>query len=75
MFFHQIILQKCYEIMGSNSLLILTCPNYEGFDISEMGVNSESLDAEHINLFNPIQLKYSSKTMDSQSMKLLLRGI
>ena len=53
----KLFLQKCYEIMGSNSLLILTCPNYEGFDISEMGVNSESLDAEHINLFNPNSIK------------------
>jgi SAM-dependent methyltransferase len=44
---------QCREILLEGGLLVMTCPNYEGFDIQTLGVMSESLDAEHINLFNP----------------------
>src|SRR6185312_9004794 len=44
---------KCHGLLVENGLLVLTCPNYEGFDIQTLGVDSDSLDAEHINLFNP----------------------
>jgi len=46
-------LTKCHDILAPGGLLVLSCPNYEGFDIQVLGVTSESLDAEHINLFNP----------------------
>jgi 2-polyprenyl-3-methyl-5-hydroxy-6-metoxy-1,4-benzoquinol methylase len=44
---------KCHRLLVENGLLVLTCPNYEGFDIQTLGVDSDSLDAEHVNLFNP----------------------
>jgi 2-polyprenyl-3-methyl-5-hydroxy-6-metoxy-1,4-benzoquinol methylase len=44
---------KCHKLLVENGLLVLSCPNYEGFDIQMLGVDSDSLDAEHINLFNP----------------------
>jgi 2-polyprenyl-3-methyl-5-hydroxy-6-metoxy-1,4-benzoquinol methylase len=46
-------LSKCRDVLAPAGLLVLSCPNYEGFDIQVLGTNSESLDAEHINLFNP----------------------
>jgi 2-polyprenyl-3-methyl-5-hydroxy-6-metoxy-1,4-benzoquinol methylase len=49
-------LGKCARLLRPNGLLVLTCPNYAGFDIQALGVESESLDAEHINLFNPASL-------------------
>jgi len=46
-------LLNCKKLMAENSIIVITCPNYEGFDISTLGLVSESIDAEHINLFNP----------------------
>ncbi len=50
-------LGRCYDLLSPGGLLVLTCPNYEGFDIMTLGVMSDSLDAEHINMFNPAALK------------------
>ena len=46
-------LTRCRDILAPRGLLVLSCPNYEGFDIQVLGTQSESLDAEHVNLFNP----------------------
>jgi 2-polyprenyl-3-methyl-5-hydroxy-6-metoxy-1,4-benzoquinol methylase/ribosomal protein S27E len=50
-------LLNCKKLMAQNSIIVVTCPNYKGFDISTLGLVSESIDAEHINLFNPESLK------------------
>jgi SAM-dependent methyltransferase len=50
-------LSCCHTLLGRGGLLVLTCPNYEGFDILTLGPLSESLDAEHINMFNPRSLR------------------
>lgn len=46
-------LKNCHRLLSDNGLAVVTCPNYQGFDIMTLGVDSESLDAEHINMFNP----------------------
>lgn len=46
-------INKCKKLLSDKSILILTCPNYKGFDIEVLKEKSESIDAEHINLFNP----------------------
>jgi 2-polyprenyl-3-methyl-5-hydroxy-6-metoxy-1,4-benzoquinol methylase len=50
-------LTQCRYLLKPGGLLILTCPNYQGFDIQALGVESDSLDAEHINLLNPDSLQ------------------
>lgn len=49
-------LRQCCRLLAPEGLLVLTCPNYAGFDIMTLGTLSDSLDAEHINLFNPRSL-------------------
>lgn len=49
-------IRRCHGLLSPGGLLVLTCPNYEGFDIMTLGVLSDSLDAEHINMFNPSAL-------------------
>ena len=37
-------------------MLVLSCPNGQGFDISVLKEISKAVDAEHVNLFNPYSL-------------------
>jgi 2-polyprenyl-3-methyl-5-hydroxy-6-metoxy-1,4-benzoquinol methylase len=45
-------LMRCAAIMPKGAILILTCPNGKGFDVTVLGALSPAIDAEHINLFN-----------------------
>lgn len=49
-------IEQCSRLLKANGILVLSCPNYEGFDIQALGVLSDSLDAEHVNLLNPASL-------------------
>lgn len=57
LFSPEFFLQNCYQLINPNSIIVITCPNFKGFDISTLGLVSDSIDAEHINLFNPTALK------------------
>lgn len=43
-------------LLSAGGLLVLSCPNGEGFDIRTLGPYSLAVDAEHVNLFNPQSL-------------------
>ncbi len=43
---------KCSRIIKKGGLLVLSCPNGNGFDLSLLGEKSSSLDGEHFNYFN-----------------------
>ena len=47
---------KCASILSPGGILILTCPNVQGFDISVLQKLSNSVDFEHLNYFNPSSL-------------------
>lgn len=49
-------LSSAHSLLDDKGLLILSCPNGMGFDISVLGPNSLAVDAEHVNLFNPESL-------------------
>jgi 2-polyprenyl-3-methyl-5-hydroxy-6-metoxy-1,4-benzoquinol methylase len=49
-------LAQCARLIRPGGLLILSCPNGEGFDIAMLGANALAVDAEHVNLFNPASL-------------------
>lgn len=44
------------SFLGPGGLLVLTCPNGQGFDIETLGAASNSVDHEHLNYFNPASL-------------------
>lgn len=44
-------------IVAPGGLLVLSCPNGQGFDIAMLGAEALAVDAEHINLFNPDSLR------------------
>lgn len=47
------LVEVCYKILSSGGLLVMTCPNGQGFEVEELGVLSSTVDAEHLNYFNP----------------------
>lgn len=48
-----LFVSKIHDLLTPQGLLILTCPNYHGFDIQYLGRDSDSVDHEHLNYFNP----------------------
>ncbi len=49
-------IKSCSKLLKKGGLLLISCPNYLGFDIMTLKEGSDSLDAEHINMFNPSSL-------------------
>jgi 2-polyprenyl-3-methyl-5-hydroxy-6-metoxy-1,4-benzoquinol methylase len=49
-------LKKSASIMKPGCIIVLSCPNGEGFDMSILNELSGSVDPEHVNLFNPKSL-------------------
>jgi 2-polyprenyl-3-methyl-5-hydroxy-6-metoxy-1,4-benzoquinol methylase len=62
-FFHQ-----CQRLLRPGGLLVVSCPNGEGFDIAMLGPLSWAIDAEHVNLFNPDSL---SGLLDDSGFEVL----
>jgi 2-polyprenyl-3-methyl-5-hydroxy-6-metoxy-1,4-benzoquinol methylase len=52
----RLFLTQCARLVKPGGLLVLSCPNGEGFDVSLLGAQSLAIDAEHVNLFNPSSL-------------------
>ena len=50
-------LENAKKLVKPGGLLVLSCPNGEGFDIAMLGAGSQAVDAEHVNLFNPRSLE------------------
>jgi 2-polyprenyl-3-methyl-5-hydroxy-6-metoxy-1,4-benzoquinol methylase len=44
------------RLLKPGGIVILACPNGQGFDIQTLGVLSSSVDHEHLNYFNPSSL-------------------
>ena len=44
------------RMLRAGGLLVLTCPNGDGFDTMMLGSRSGAVDSEHVNLFNPASL-------------------
>lgn len=52
----RLFLQQASRLLTPGGLLVLSCPNGQGFDISVLGAVALAVDPEHINFFNPQSL-------------------
>ena len=50
-------LDRMQRLLRPGGLLVLSCPNGLGFDVVTLGPQSQAIDAEHVNLFNPASLR------------------
>ncbi len=46
-------LRSCALLLARGGLLIVTCPNIKGFDLTVLGETSTTVDVEHLNYFHP----------------------
>ncbi len=49
-------LRQCARIVKPGGLLVVSCPNGEGFDIALLGGEALAVDTEHVNFFTPRSL-------------------
>jgi 2-polyprenyl-3-methyl-5-hydroxy-6-metoxy-1,4-benzoquinol methylase len=54
-------LHACHRLLRPGGLLVLTCPNGQGFDVLVLGDRSDTVDAEHLNYFNPPSFRRMSR--------------
>lgn len=67
-------LRQCARLMRPGSLLVLSCPNGQGFDITLLGSVSLAIDPEHVNLFNPRSLLLLAESCGFQVLEVSTPG-
>ena len=67
-------LKACFKSLESGGILILSCPNYAGFDISLLQEVSDSIDEEHINLFTPESIKILAERAGFKLLEIMTPG-
>ncbi len=51
------LLEQAYRLLEPGGLLVLSCPNGQGFDITQLKAEALAVDPEHVNLLNPASLR------------------
>lgn len=67
-------LKKISSLLNKNGLLMLTFPNWEGFDIQVLREFSCSIDPEHLNYFTEKSISILLKTLDFEVLEILTPG-
>lgn len=57
-------LEQCARLLKPGGLLVISCPNGQGFDITLLREKSLAIDVEHLNFFNPKSLRLFLESMD-----------
>lgn len=62
------------DLMIDKGLIYLTCPNIEGFETQILGRHSDTIDHEHLNLFNPNGIDKLLKRSGFKALKISTPG-
>jgi 2-polyprenyl-3-methyl-5-hydroxy-6-metoxy-1,4-benzoquinol methylase len=67
-------LKSCRKVLNHEGLLILTCPNWKGFETQILGPLSDTFDAEHLNYFSPASLASLVESCGFEVLRLFTPG-
>lgn len=70
----RVFLTGCRDRLAPGGLLVLSCPNWQGFDMETLGPLSDNVDAEHINLFNPESLSHLVESCGLETLEVATPG-
>lgn len=69
------VIKKIFSMLNDNALLIMTFPNYNGFDISTLKEASDSIDHEHLNYFNEKSIKLLLEESGFKDIQITTPGV
>lgn len=67
-------LKKCRSLLRPGGLIVLTCPNYHGFDFLVLGKECNSIDHEHLNYFNPESISLLAEKAGFDTLEVVTPG-
>ena len=70
----KLLFHKMRRILKPGGLMVISCPNGEGFDIATLGAESLAIDPEHVNLFNPMSLRFLAQFCGFEILSLQTPG-
>ncbi|MDA9608767.1 class I SAM-dependent methyltransferase [SAR86 cluster bacterium] len=65
---------SCHSHLNDEGLLIVSCPNFQGFDFQILGEVYGNIDHEHLNYFNPQSLKSLIERFNFEVIDMLTPG-
>ena len=66
--------EQCARLLKPGGMLVLSCPNGQGFDISVLGPVSLAIDPEHVNLYNPKSLSLLLESCEFEVLEVSTPG-
>lgn len=70
----KVFLKKIYELLTKKGIVMLTFPNYRGFDLGVLGVASKTLDHDHLNYFTAESISLLLKKLKFKILSLETPG-
>lgn len=70
----KLFLERCRSFMKTSGLVVLSCPNVEGFDIAMLRELSTAVDLEHLNYFTPSSLTQLVRSCGFQPVEVTTPG-
>jgi SAM-dependent methyltransferase len=67
--------RACWEAVSPGGLLLLTCPNGQGFEVQVLGVAADTVDTEHLNYFNPDSLALLVSSIGFEVLEVSTPGL
>jgi 2-polyprenyl-3-methyl-5-hydroxy-6-metoxy-1,4-benzoquinol methylase len=67
--------KACATAVKQNGLLVLTCPNGQGFEVQVLGTTADTVDTEHLNYFNPESLARLVQRAGFEVLEVLTPGV
>ncbi|MCB9946839.1 MAG: class I SAM-dependent methyltransferase [Rhodospirillaceae bacterium] len=67
-------LEWCFATLAPGGAVLMTCPNIAGFETLCLGERSETVDHEHLNLFNPASLALLAERVGFRGIEVTTLG-